>query len=54
MNAHAKFVDVFAFHAVGDLDAEATRKALFQKQYFPYVKASGEELPAFPISVNRL
>lgn len=43
----AKLVDVFTFLVMGDLDAEAARKALLQKQYFPYVKAVGEELPAF-------
>lgn len=31
---------------MGDLDAQAARQALLQKQYFPYVKAVGEELPA--------
>lgn len=30
---------------MGDLDAQAARTALLQKQYFPYVKAAGEELP---------
>ncbi|WP_137293545.1 RNA-directed DNA polymerase [Nocardioides dongxiaopingii] len=31
---------------MGDLDGEAVRNALLRKQYFPYVKAVGEELPA--------
>lgn len=38
-------LDLSAFFAVHDLDAEAARSALLQKQYFPSVKARGEELP---------
>ncbi|WP_300682189.1 RNA-directed DNA polymerase [Nocardioides sp.] len=40
------FADFFASLAMGDLDADAVRKALLQRQYFPSVKAVGEELPA--------
>ncbi|AJT41618.1 RNA-directed DNA polymerase [Psychromicrobium lacuslunae] len=41
----AKFDNIFTFLAIGDLGPEAVHKALFQKQYFPYVKAIGEEFP---------
>ena len=38
-------LDLNAFFALNELDADAVRSALLQKQYFPFVKARGEELP---------
>lgn len=43
--AEIKFADVLTFKTVGELDADSARTALLQKQYFPFVKAAGEELP---------
>ena len=38
-------LNLSAFLIVSDLDADAAKTALLQKQYFPFVKARGEELP---------
>lgn len=45
-----KFVDVFTFLRMGDLDADTALTALLQNQFFPNVKAVGEELPDLFVS----